>query len=76
MKYDLQYAAQLLAEIAALDAEAAALASEVLECRVARGGDVAGWVSQLEAARASLLSTAGRTRLAQIARRELREDAP
>jgi hypothetical protein len=76
MKHDPQYAAQLLAEIAALDAEAAAVASQVLERRAASGGNVAGWLEQLEKARASLLGRAGRTRLAQIARRELGEDAP
>ncbi|NNJ10605.1 hypothetical protein EKD04_009715 [Chloroflexales bacterium ZM16-3] len=62
---------ELLAAIAAMDPEAAGLATEVLNRRRAADGDVAGWVDQIEKARQSLLGSFGKTRLAAIARAEL-----
>lgn len=61
----------MLAEIAAHDAHAAALAEKVFRRRRDQGGNVIGWVAQIEKARLSILSTFGRTRLASIAADEL-----
>jgi hypothetical protein len=60
-----------LAEIAAHDPRAAALAEEVFRRRRDQGGDVAGWVDQIEKARLSILGVFGGTRLAYIAADEL-----
>lgn len=60
-----------LAEIAAHDPRAAALAEEVFRRRRDEGGDVADWVAQIEKARLSILGMFGRTRLAYIAADEL-----
>lgn len=54
-----------------MDPEFGGLATEVLNRRRAAGGDVAGWVDQLETAHQSLLGRFGKTRLATIARTEL-----
>jgi hypothetical protein len=62
---------ELLAAIASMDPTAAALGAEVLRRRRISGGDVQGWLVQLEKARLSLLSSFRRTRLAYIARDEL-----
>lgn len=60
-----------LAEIAAHDPRAAALAEEVFRRRRDKGGDVSDWVRQIEMARLSILGMFGRTRLAYIAADEL-----
>lgn len=62
----------MLAEIASLDSTAATLAYEVLRRRRSTpGADVDGWIEQIAAGRASLLSSFTKTRLASIARQEL-----
>lgn len=62
---------KMLAEIAAHDPRAAALAEEVFRRRRDEGGDVGDWVAQIEKARLSILGMFGRTRLAYIAANEL-----
>lgn len=62
---------ELLADIAAFDPTAAALAAEVLKRRRASGGDVDDWTTTLERAKLSLLSSFAKTRLAFVARDEL-----
>ena len=62
---------KMLAEIAAHDPRAAALAEEVFRRRRDEGGDVSDWVRQIEMSRLSILGTFGRTRLAYIAADEL-----